>query len=123
MKTFLNRFIATVLLLFLSVMLCFQNAAIAGPRADEGDTRSLASHQRVESGGGGGGGGAGWRLPDIFQRPQPGRVPAPQLDKVAPGAFRDREHPDRGGAGGRDAGQRERNEASGHRGHGGPQDL
>jgi hypothetical protein len=122
MKIFLDRFVAMVCLLFLFVMLYFQNAAIAGPSGDEGDTRTLASHRIPESGDAGRG-GPGWRFPDIFQRPQQGRVPAPRLEKVAPGAFRDREHPDRGGAGGRDAGQRERNEASGHRGHGGPQDL
>jgi len=101
-------------------MLCFQSAAIAAPRGDEGDTRSIASHQRHETGGGGGG-GAGWRFPDIFQRPRPGRVPAPQLEKVVPKAFSERDRP--GGAGGRDAGQRERNQESGHKGHGGPQDL
>jgi len=118
MKTFLNRFVATALLLFLSIMLCFQNAVIAGPSGDEGDTRTLAIHRNPE---GGDRGGPGWRFPDIFRRPNPGPVP-PGIRDVPPKAFRDREHPDRGGAGGGNAEQRERNQGSGHRGHGGPQD-
>lgn len=60
MKAFLKRLAVTVLVLALTLTLCFQNAALAGPRADDGESRSVASHQRHEASGGGGGGGASW---------------------------------------------------------------
>lgn len=123
MKSKFFRFV-TVCLLLLFGLTTFQSSALAGPRGDDGDSKVVASHQRHEGGGGGGGGGGtGWRFPDIFWRPRPGKAPAPQLEKAAPKAFADRAS--RGGAegaGGRDAGQRERNRESGHRGFGGPQD-
>jgi hypothetical protein len=121
MKTFLNRFVnrfvATVLLLFLSVMLCFQNAALAGTSAGLGND----------------GEGGGSPLPsrmDVFRETLTPSVANPVGSEPAPGetieAFRERTgQVDRRdgseGAGGRDAEQRERNKESGHKGHGGPQ--
>lgn len=57
MKVFLRRVVTLVLLLFLSVTLFFQNSALAGPGADDGEMR-VAKNERVEDGGGGGGGGS-----------------------------------------------------------------
>lgn len=112
MKTFPNRLVAMVLLLLLSVMLCFQNAAIAAPRGDDGDMRPSR-----------------WEVLLETLRPS---VANPEGSQPAPGetaeAFRERTGRSDGrdrpeGGGGKDAGQRERNQESGHKGHGGPQDL
>lgn len=123
MKSKFFRFVAVCFLLLFGLT-TFQSSALAGPRGDDGDSRvespRVAVRKPHEGGGGGGGGGAGWRFPDIFSRPKPGRIPGPQLDEIAEKALRDRA--DRGvGAGGRDTGQRERNRESGHKGFGGPQ--
>lgn len=124
MKSNFFRFVAVCLLLLFGLT-TFQSSALAGPRGDDGESRSASPQVAVKKpheggGGGGGGGGAGWRFPDILARPRPGRVPVPQVDRIADKALRDRERPDRG-AGGRDAEQRERNRESGHKGFGGPQ--
>jgi hypothetical protein len=105
MKAFLNRFLAKLFLLSLTVMLCFQNTALAGPLGDRGGDgliRSLPSRARIF-----------WETlkPSVAQAPGHG-----EGNKGNGGsAGRDRQ-----GAGGGDAGQRERNKESGHRGHGGP---
>ena len=112
MKTFLNRFVTTVLLLFLSITLCFQSAAIAAPRGDDGDMRPSRWEVFLET-----------LRPSVANpegsQPAPGETAEAFRARTGRGDGRDRPE----GAGGRDAGQRERNQESGHKGHGGPQDL
>lgn len=47
MKTLLNRFVATVLLLFLSIMLCFQYPAMAESKSNAEASVSLPSRLKI----------------------------------------------------------------------------
>jgi hypothetical protein len=116
----MKRFFLLLLPLFLTAMLCFQNVAIAGLK-DNGDMEKPSRQIEISP-------GQPSRLEVFLELIKPG-VANPVGSQPASGetveAFRERtgqgDRRDRPqGAGGGDAGQRERNKESGHKGHGGP---